>query len=336
MSGRRRAVSGNADRQVRLAWEQFVAGADAAEGVRPEILLSWQRSRDRYRVDPGRERAPLAADGEAELDPALAAELGALAARILPDVEALGGIVAVGDPNGRLIAAWGDRAALRRSRDQNLGPWAAWTERDIGTTGVSTALEVGGVATVCGPEHWCETFHDWSCAAVAVREPATGRRVGVLDVSAWRRALPVEVTRWLRAAARRVEEGPRRRPVPSSSSPCEAARPPERLVGVRGRRSLLLRPAAVRVVEAEGPIVWLETEEGRLRAAARSLAELERRLSPLGFVRVSRSALVNLAHVREVAPSRVRGALLLGVAGRPEALPVARRRAAAVRRALGL
>ncbi|MDR7304574.1 hypothetical protein [Haloactinomyces albus] len=34
------------------AWERFVRGEDDVRGVRPEVALSWQRCRDRYRVDP--------------------------------------------------------------------------------------------------------------------------------------------------------------------------------------------------------------------------------------------------------------------------------------------
>src|SRR5215472_6079784 len=40
------------------AWERFVGGEDTVRGVRPEILASWYRCRERYQVDPHLAQAP--------------------------------------------------------------------------------------------------------------------------------------------------------------------------------------------------------------------------------------------------------------------------------------
>ena len=51
------------DRATAAARERFVAGSDGGElDVRPEILLSWRRCRDEYKIDPGQSRAPSADD----------------------------------------------------------------------------------------------------------------------------------------------------------------------------------------------------------------------------------------------------------------------------------
>ena len=42
-------------KRTSAARERFAAGADSVRGVRPEILMSWYRCREEYRVDPGLE-----------------------------------------------------------------------------------------------------------------------------------------------------------------------------------------------------------------------------------------------------------------------------------------
>ena len=54
-----------------------------------------------------------------------------------------------------------------------------WAEASTGTTGVGTALVARGPVAVRRFEHWCAAFHDWSCAAVAVRRP-DGSPIGVV------------------------------------------------------------------------------------------------------------------------------------------------------------
>jgi len=111
--------------------------------------------------------------------------------------------------------------------------------------------------------------------------------------------------------------------------------PAPRLVGVSGSRMVLLRRSEVHYAEADGNDVWLVTEEGRLQAAMHGIDKLEEELIGGEFLRVHRRFLVNLTRVREVE----RGAkgdltLIMDNAAR-EPVPVSRRNAPAVRRALG-
>lgn len=73
-------------------------------------------------------------------------------------------------------------------------------------------------------------------------------------------------------------------------------------LAVDGRTgTLLLRLADVRFVRAQGHTVLAKTFEGEHRTRS-SLAELEERLGPHGFLRVHRGFLVNLEHVMELEP----------------------------------
>lgn len=179
------------DRRVVGAWERFVAGEDQIEGVRPEILMSWYRCRERYQVDPGLAYAPTAPSrSEHSLDhDVVFTELGGAAASIGREVEGRNGVVTVADATGRILASWGDRATLARAKESNLAPWSCWAEWASGTNGMGTALEVRGPTAIRGAEHWCEGFHDWACAGQTIRDIVTDDPVAILNISCWCSAL---------------------------------------------------------------------------------------------------------------------------------------------------
>jgi DNA-binding LytR/AlgR family response regulator len=77
--------------------------------------------------------------------------------------------------------------------------------------------------------------------------------------------------------------------------------PPSKLAARRGRRIVLLSPKDVVYVALESQIVFYHTQAERF-VTDRTLAELEELLEPAGFFRVSRSAMVNLNHARELLP----------------------------------
>ncbi|GAB6903408.1 DNA-binding protein [Kineosporia succinea] len=109
---------------------------------------------------------------------------------------------------------------------------------------------------------------------------------------------------------------------------------PRRVVAQRENRMVLLRLPEVRFAESDGNEVWLSTDQGRLRAASASLDKLGGELAGAGFLRVHRRYVVNLSRIREVERGRG-GELTLVMDQQDEAMvPVSRRNAPAVRRAL--
>jgi sigma-54 dependent transcriptional regulator, acetoin dehydrogenase operon transcriptional activator AcoR len=195
------------------AWERFVQGDDHVSGVRPEVALSWHRCREQYRVDPQLSEAPVAV---AEIDHSLEhdvvfTELGGLAASVARELDGVSGIVTVADATGRLLAAWGDQATLARASDANLAPWFCWSECAAGTNGMGTALEAHGPVLIRGAEHWCQAFHNWVCAGMAVRDVVTREPIAVLNISCWRSELPAAAGSWLVNAVTKTQCTLRRR-----------------------------------------------------------------------------------------------------------------------------
>lgn len=83
-----------------------------------------------------------------------------------------------------------------------------------------------------------------------------------------------------------------------------AGTPAEPCVLVRKReRIIVLRPGEIDVVEAYGDYVRLRAG-GDLHVIRGTLADMERRLTPAGFVRIHRSRIVNWRRVREFVMDR--------------------------------
>lgn len=198
---------------VLAAWERFVQGEDHIPGVRPLVAISWHRCREQYRVDPHLTEAPVAVaepDHTPEHD-AVFTELGFRATSVAHEVGDLGGVVAVTDATGRILAEWGDQATLARAGDSRLAPWFCWSECAAGTNGMGTALEAHGPVSIRGAEHWCQAFHNWVCAGIAVRDVVTKEPIAVLSICCWRSRLPASAGSWLANAATMTQHPLKRR-----------------------------------------------------------------------------------------------------------------------------
>lgn len=208
-------IASSSAKEVARAWESFAGGEDIETGVRPEILASWYRCRDRYEVDRALDVAPGAgADDVLRIDNGVIfTALGGLGALAGQEVERDGAVVSVTDGDGRVLGAWGDPSAQRRAEMHNLAPWSSWSEECTGTNGMGTSLEVSGPVTVTGPEHWCQAFHHWACAGISIRDVVTGTPVASMNISRWNAPLPSFVPLWLTKAVACVEQEIYRRAV---------------------------------------------------------------------------------------------------------------------------
>jgi hypothetical protein len=127
------------------------------------------------------------------------------------EVGNLGGVVTVTDATGRILAEWGDQATLARAGESNLAPWFCWSECSVGTNGMGTALEAHGPVPISGAEHWCQAFHDWATAGIAVRDVVTREPIAVLNICCWRGPLPASAESWLANAATMTQHPLKRR-----------------------------------------------------------------------------------------------------------------------------
>jgi len=182
------------------AWDQHIPAicdkrptSAARMGVRTEIAASWERSA--AHIMPEAHEAPLAdvdqtrrAWEESPLNAAVR-QLGSQLQAAADDGDL---VVAVTDPDARILWTYGGAVMRTKAESVNFVPGGRWDEASVGTNALDLALRLDRAATVYSAEHFSSCVHGWVCWAAPVHDPATGRQLGVLDLSTtWDRSHPI-------------------------------------------------------------------------------------------------------------------------------------------------
>ncbi len=168
------------------ARDRFLAAEQIDQTVvRKPILASWWRSR----------QWNVAAD-HIELnylrDPDLETTLARTADPVLRHLhEQLDGqpiSIVLTDAAGMVLTRLTADHDIERHLDGvKLAPGFSYAEEHVGTNGIGTALESGGPAHVFGHEHYAEHLEGLACAGVPIHDPVSGKTVGVIDLTCWRK-----------------------------------------------------------------------------------------------------------------------------------------------------
>jgi hypothetical protein len=242
-------------RRVESAWRRRfgTAAEDSGEGnredgVRADVRASWERSVGHASVHLA------AAPVDETVDPVelwraspLRPAIEAIEDEIHELAEDRGFVAAVMDDSGRLVWTAGGRHMRRRAAMVNFAPGGLWDEDSVGTNALAMALDENRPAQVFSAEHYAAMVHGWCCFAAPLRDPVTGRALGVLDLSStWDRAHPMALAavRALAKAAQAVLDADARA-VPAAEATVEV-----RVLGRREvRRGGLILPLALRQAE---------------------------------------------------------------------------------------
>jgi hypothetical protein len=79
----------------------------------------------------------------------------------------------------------GDRSLLKSLDDVHLAPGFAYAERDVGTNGLGLALADRVPTLVRADQHYALSLCTFTCAAVPVFDPASGRLEGSVNLTTW-------------------------------------------------------------------------------------------------------------------------------------------------------
>ncbi|MEZ0166799.1 helix-turn-helix domain-containing protein [Kineococcus sp. LSe6-4] len=79
----------------------------------------------------------------------------------------------------------GDTSLLRSLDAVHLAPGFAFSEREAGTSGLGLALADRLPAVVRAREHYATSLAGYTCAAVPVLDPVTGRLEGSVNITTW-------------------------------------------------------------------------------------------------------------------------------------------------------
>src|SRR3954452_21334616 len=205
-------------RQLRQSWERLLAlrelksesGPELAGGLRQPIVESWKRSLDTG-LDPLDLLAPLEAD-QGEMEERWAEHpLGSLAHVLLAQLGDIArksqSLVVVSDASGLLLHIEGSDSLKTQAAEMNFVEGARYSETAAGTNGIGTVLAADHALQVFASEHFNQRHHGWTCSAAPVHDPASGRVLGVVDLSSpWETVHPLGLELATKTA-RTLEEG---------------------------------------------------------------------------------------------------------------------------------
>jgi sigma-54 dependent transcriptional regulator, acetoin dehydrogenase operon transcriptional activator AcoR len=174
------------DTRLAQARERFLARELIGPGqVREVVLASWWRSR-RWNVDAGHIDLPYVRDPD--LDTPLTRNALPVLRDLCDNLHGQPVSVMLADARGVLLSRLtADRDFERHLDRVQLVPGFSYAEEFAGTNGIGTALESGQAAHVFGHEHYAEHLEDLACAAAPVRHPVSGKILGAVDLTCWRK-----------------------------------------------------------------------------------------------------------------------------------------------------
>ncbi|MDB5656110.1 MAG: sigma-54-dependent transcriptional regulator [Tardiphaga sp.] len=173
-------------RDVRAAWDRFVERGILSTDLRSSVAASWQRSQI-HQVTTDRQMAPIVEDAELFRHRSKNAALRN-AARLALDnsrtfLSDANSIMILTDPTGLIIDTQGDARVIDAGRGVHLEHGGRWSEADIGTNAIGTAIAESKPVQIHGAEHFCSRVQRWTCAAAPIHDPTDGELLGVVDIS---------------------------------------------------------------------------------------------------------------------------------------------------------
>ena len=153
--------------------------------VRDTILASWWRSR---RWNVAADHIDLSYVRDPDLDTPLTRSALPVLRNLREHLEGQPISVILTDAAGVVLTRLAADHDLDRHLDSvQLAPGFSYAEEFVGTNGIGTALEGGRPMHVFGHEHYAENLEDLACAGVPIHHPISGKTVGAVDLTCWRK-----------------------------------------------------------------------------------------------------------------------------------------------------
>jgi transcriptional regulator of acetoin/glycerol metabolism len=181
---RKRFLPGG-DRLAKTRERFLTAEAVEPDQVRDTILASWWRSR---RWNVAADHLDLSYIRDPDLDTPLTRSALPVLRHLREHLDGQPISVILTDATGVVLTRLAADHDLDRHLDSvKLAPGFSYAEEFVGTNGIGTALEGGRPMHVFGHEHYAEHLEDLACAGVPIHHPISGKTVGAVDLTCWRK-----------------------------------------------------------------------------------------------------------------------------------------------------
>lgn len=172
--------------------------------TRPFIRVSWERAQD-SQVDVDRPSPTFVGKNSQEslLLRVARPVLTSLSAELANEPAC----VILADNRGVVLRREsGDKSLIKDLDKVNLVPGFSYSESEVGTNGIGTALEMGAPVQVDGRDHYAGMLKDFSCAGALITHPTTGSVLGLIDITTAARNSNPMLLAVARMTARRIQE----------------------------------------------------------------------------------------------------------------------------------
>jgi len=181
---RARILTGG-DRLAKTRERFLTAEPIEPDQVRDTILASWWRSR---RWNVAADHIDLSYVRDPDLDTPLTRSALPVLKNLREHLDGQPISVILTDAAGVVLTRLAADHDLDRHLDSvQLAPGFSYAEEFVGTNGIGTALEGGRPMHVFGHEHYAENLEDLACAGVPIHHPISGKTVGAVDLTCWRK-----------------------------------------------------------------------------------------------------------------------------------------------------
>ncbi|GGZ15362.1 sigma 54 type regulator [Streptomyces olivaceoviridis] len=162
--------------------DEWLTGSTDGTGVAPELLRSWERSREALGAPSNVREVPYVP--EDDLDQHLLDLFQAPMSRFSADLSGTGVGLLLADARGRILGRWAaDRDASRHFETVGTDRGAVLDESLVGTNGVGTVLATGQSVQITGAEHYADIYSDALCTGTPIRHPLSQKIVAVVTLS---------------------------------------------------------------------------------------------------------------------------------------------------------
>lgn len=195
-------------RELRRIHDAVLAGGSPVRRPRAVVARSWQRMLA-LGLDPdgAGARDPLShADVELRRRTSpLSGVIGDLRRALASVADASRFLLVVTDADGVILWREGASGVLRRADGLGFAEGALWTEGQVGTNAIGTAIAEQAPVQLFSAEHFEAQQHPWYCTAMPLHDPRTGDLLGVVDVSGPALTMHPAITALVETAVRLAE-----------------------------------------------------------------------------------------------------------------------------------